>query len=242
LYATVSSLGERALIARLTARLAMPPWVVVGPGDDAAVIEPERGALEVVTTDAQVEGIHFDRRFVPPDGHRTSGVGGEPERSWLRWVRSRERCCCRSRSPTSTLVSELDAMLDGLLALAAVHRTVLIGGNITRTTGPLVLDVTAMGTVKRRRVLTRAGSEDQGDEVYVTGTLGDAAVGLRSLRDGRADAAPRHASRARRAICVLQPRVRAVSSSPESRGVELYGPERRTGDAVRRWPRHRASA
>ena len=54
----------------------MPPWVVVGPGDDAAVVEPERGALDVLTTDAQVEGIHFDRRFVPPDaiGHRALAV------------------------------------------------------------------------------------------------------------------------------------------------------------------------
>jgi thiamine-monophosphate kinase len=185
LYATVSSLGERALIARLTARLAMPPWVVVGPGDDAAVIEPERGALDVVTTDAQVEGIHFDRRFVPPDaiGHRALAVN----LSDLAAMGAQPRAALLSLAlPDETLVSELDAMLDGLLALAAVHRTVLIGGNITRTTGPLVLDVTAMGTVKRRRVLTRAGARP-GDEVYVTGTLGDAAVGLRWLRDGRAD-------------------------------------------------------
>jgi thiamine-monophosphate kinase len=74
-----------------------------------------------------------------------------------------------------------------LLALAAAHRTVLIGGNITRVTGPLMIDVTAMGTVKRRRVLTRAGARP-GDEVYVTGSLGDAAVGLQALRDGRAGA------------------------------------------------------
>jgi len=73
---TVSEIGEHALIARITGRLAMPPWVLVGPGDDAAVIEPERGALEVLTTDAQVEGVHFDRRFVPPDaiGHRALAV------------------------------------------------------------------------------------------------------------------------------------------------------------------------
>ena len=206
MYATVSSLGERALIARLTARLAMPPWVVVGPGDDAAVIEPERGSLDVVTTDAQVEGIHFDRRFVPPDaiGHRALAVN----LSDLAAMGAQPRALLLSLAlPDETLVSELDAMLDGLLALADAHRTVLIGGNITRTTGPLVLDVTAMGTVKRRRVLTRAGARP-GDEVYVTGTLGDAAVGLRSLRDGRADAGlDMHPCEAR--YLRPQPRVRA---------------------------------
>ena len=54
----------------------MPPWVVVGPGDDAAVIAPERGALDVLTTDALVEGVHFDRRSSRPtrSGHRALAV------------------------------------------------------------------------------------------------------------------------------------------------------------------------
>jgi thiamine-monophosphate kinase len=73
---TVADIGERALIARIKARVSMPSWVVIGPGDDAAVIQPERGTYEVLTTDAQVEGVHFDRRFVPPDaiGHRALAV------------------------------------------------------------------------------------------------------------------------------------------------------------------------
>jgi thiamine-monophosphate kinase len=185
LYATVSSLGERALIARITARLAMPPWVVVGPGDDAAVVEPERGALDVLTTDAQVEGVHFDRRFVPPDaiGHRALAVN----LSDLAAMGAQPRAALLSLAlPDDTLVSDLDAIVDGLLALANLHRVVLIGGNITRTPGPMVLDVTAIGTVKRRCVLTRAGARP-GDDVYVTGTLGDAAVGMRSLREGDAN-------------------------------------------------------
>src|SRR3954463_14934245 len=73
---TVSEIGEHALIERITSRLAMPSWVVVGPGDDAAVLEHERGALDVLTTDAQIETVHFDRRFVPPAaiGHRALAV------------------------------------------------------------------------------------------------------------------------------------------------------------------------
>lgn len=59
--------GERELIAAIRARLPQPPsWLPVGIGDDAAVVEPPRGALEILTTDALVEGIHFDRRFSSP--------------------------------------------------------------------------------------------------------------------------------------------------------------------------------
>ena len=164
----------------------MPSWVVVGPGDDAAVIEPERGALDVVTTDAQVEGIHFDRRFVPPDaiGHRALAVN----LSDLAAMGAQPRAALLSLAlPDATLVSDLDGILDGLLALATAQRTALIGGNVTRTTGPLIIDVTAFGSVKRRRILTRAGARP-GDDVYVTGMLGDAVVGLQSLREGGAKA------------------------------------------------------
>jgi len=56
--------GEHDLIAAIRARLPEnPAWLAIGIGDDAAVVEPPRGALEILTTDAIVEGIHFDRRF-----------------------------------------------------------------------------------------------------------------------------------------------------------------------------------
>jgi thiamine-monophosphate kinase len=180
---TVSSLGERALIRRITSRLSLPPWVVVGPGDDAAVIEPERGALEVLTTDAQVEGVHFDRRFVPPDaiGHRALAVN----LSDLAAMGASPRVALLSFAlPDALEVTAIDGLLDGLLALATQHRVALVGGNITRSPGPFVVDVTVTGSVRPRRFLTRAGARP-GDEVYVTGTIGDAVVGLRSLQ-GRA--------------------------------------------------------
>ena len=75
--AGVGALGERGLVAAIRRRLPPPPpWLVVGPGDDAAVAEPSRGELVVLTTDALIEGIHFDRRFCSPAdiGYRTLAV------------------------------------------------------------------------------------------------------------------------------------------------------------------------
>ena len=186
-HLSVSSLGERALIQRITARLgaSLPArsWVVIGPGDDAAVIEPERGTYDVLTTDAVVEGIHFDRSFVPMDavGHRALAVN----LSDLAAMGARPRAALLSLVlPESLAVTEVDQLLDGLLPLADAHGVAVVGGNITRTAGPLVIDVTAIGSVKPRRVLTRAGARP-GDDVYVTGSLGAAAVGLQALTHER---------------------------------------------------------
>jgi len=184
----VAECGEHALIARIRSRLSAPPWVVVGPGDDAAVLEPVRRALDVLTTDAQVEGVHFDRRFVPPDaiGHRALAVN----LSDLAAMGARPRAALLSMAlPSSLEVAEFDQVVDGLLALAARYGVALVGGNITRTPGPMVLDVTATGTVHRRKILTRAGAR-AGDDVYVTGTLGDAAVGLLRLQEAQEAGSP----------------------------------------------------
>ena len=176
----VADAGERALIARITARLTKAAWIVVGPGDDAAVLEPERGTLEVLTTDALVEGVHFDRSFTPPEaiGHRALAVN----LSDLAAMGARPRAAVLSLVLPGTLaVAELDRILDGLLDLARAHGVTLVGGNITRSPGPLMLDLTLLGSVGRRRILRR-GTARVGDDVYVTGTVGAAAVGLAMLR------------------------------------------------------------
>ena len=183
-HRTVSDLGEHALISRITQRLAKPAWVVIGPGDDAAVIEPERGALDVVTTDAIVEGVHFDPGFVPADaiGHRALAVN----LSDLAAMGARPRAALLSLVlPGELEVARLDGIVGGLMALADKYRVALVGGNITRSPGPLVIDVTAIGSVRPRRILTRGGARP-GDEVFVTGAIGGAAAGLKSLIDGAA--------------------------------------------------------
>ena len=179
---TVTDLGEHALITRIHARVPHPPQsVVVGIGDDAAVVEPDRGSLSVITTDAIVEGVHFDRAFAPMDaiGHKALAVS----LSDLAAMGAVPRYALLSLAlPETLLVSELDALLNGLLALAARQRTALVGGNITRSGGPLYLDVTAEGSVKRRRILTRAGAQP-GDDLYVSGEIGGAAAGLSWLKE-----------------------------------------------------------
>jgi thiamine-monophosphate kinase len=200
---TVADIGERALIARIKARVSMPSWVMIGPGDDAAVIKPERGTYDVLTTDAQVEGVHFDRRFVPPDaiGHRAMAVN----LSDLAAMGASPRAALLSLAlPPSLDVADFEHLVDGVIEAGASHRVTLIGGNITQTSGPLTVDVTAIGSVRPRKVLTRDGARP-GDHVYVTGALGGAAVGLQRLQAG--DARPLDA-------CVVrylkpQPRVRA---------------------------------
>jgi thiamine-monophosphate kinase len=178
---TVGDVSERDLVARIQQRLAPPPeWVLVGIGDDAAVVEPERNRVEVLTVDAVIDGVHFDRTFVPPDaiGHRALAVN----LSDLASMGAAPRLALLSMAlPPSLPLDDFDAIVAGVAALAARHRLHLVGGNLTHTPGPLTIDVTAIGTVKRRQALTRGGARP-GDAVYVSGRVGEAAAGLAKLR------------------------------------------------------------
>jgi thiamine-monophosphate kinase len=179
--ATIATAGEHALIRHVRARLTpAPDWLIVDVGDDAAVYEPRRNALEVITTDAIVEGVHFDRSFTPPTaiGHRALAVN----LSDLAAMGAEPRLATISMAlPQALRLQHFEQIVDGLIALAERARIRIVGGNITATAGPLVIDVTAVGTVSRRRVLTRAGAR-RGDYVFVSGTLGDARAGLAQLR------------------------------------------------------------
>ena len=178
----VDSLTERELIARIRGHLPpAPAWLLVGIGDDAAVVEPERNRVEVLTVDALVEGIHFDRAFVPPDaiGHRALAVN----LSDLAAMGAAPRLALLSMAlPPALPLADFDAIVAGFASLAARHTLHVVGGNLTRSPGPLMIDVTVMGTVKRRQALTRSGARP-GDDLYVSGSLGMAGAGLALLRE-----------------------------------------------------------
>jgi thiamine-monophosphate kinase len=179
---TVYDLSERELVARIAQRLSAPPppWLLVGIGDDAAVVGPERNRLEVLTVDAVIDGVHFDRRFTPPAaiGHRALAVN----LSDLAAMGATPRLALLSCAlPADLSCADFDAIISGVADLAATHALTVVGGNLTRTPGPLTIDITAMGTAKPRSILTRGGARP-GDFVYVTGTLGAATAGLAMLR------------------------------------------------------------
>jgi thiamine-monophosphate kinase len=191
---TVSELGERALLARIRARLPKPgTGVVVGVGDDAAVVTGAGSAQVVLTTDALIEGVHFDRAIASAAdvGHKALAVnlsdlaamGATPRWALLSLV-----------LPDGTAVDDVEQLLDGLVALASAESTALVGGNVARSPGPLVVDVTAVGTVHPRRVLTRNAGRP-GDELYVSGVIGGGLAGLEMLRsDERQSSLPAAAS------------------------------------------------
>jgi thiamine-monophosphate kinase len=186
---TVAEVGEHELIAFIRSRTGPPPaWMPVGIGDDAAVVEPVRGSLTVLKTDGLVEGIHFDRRFCT-----AFDVG------WKALAVNLSDVAAMGAAPRAALLSislpaalpfaDFAGLLDGFLALARDARVALAGGNLTRSPGPLVVDVSVTGFVRRRDVLRRSGAR-AGDVVFVSGAVGSARAGLESLSaaadDGRA--------------------------------------------------------
>ena len=177
----LASIGERALIQRIRDRFPAPAGILdIGIGDDAAVTSGVRGELQVLTTDALVEGVHFDRRFssLADVGYKALAVnvsdvaamGGTPRLALLSLI-----------LPAGLSVADVDALLDGFAEMAVDAGVTLAGGNVTTSPGPLVVDVTAVGTVRRRRILTRGGGKP-GDLLYLTGVVGAAAAGLGWLR------------------------------------------------------------
>lgn len=179
-------MAEFSLIDRIRQRAGSRPDVALGIGDDAALIDPPKGQQLVLAVDTLVEGVHF-ARGVPPSAigwkalavnlSDLAAMGAEPALALLALTLPDD---------DSAFVDEFAA---GFAALADTHRVALVGGDTTR--GPLAASVTVMGYVPKGSALTRAGAS-AGDDLWITGTLGDAAgalalwtSGLPMLRTGR---------------------------------------------------------
>jgi thiamine-monophosphate kinase len=177
----MAQLSEDGLIDTIRTLLSGTfPGVVVGPGDDAALVEQGSG-LAVLTTDLMVEGVHFDPVMVAP---RDLGYKG--------LVVNVSDVAAMGGSPRYALVSLglhpdvapawVVELFGGMREAADEHAVALVGGDLSRSERTVV-SVAVSGEVAKHHAVTRSGARP-GDRIVVTGTLGAAAGGLCLAMDG----------------------------------------------------------
>jgi thiamine-monophosphate kinase len=170
------SLREFELIDRLCARLPQSRRTLLGPGDDCAIFAPSR-ASQLITIDSMVEGVHFNLKWGTPEllGARSltvnlsdiAAMGGKPT-----------ACVVNLAIRPGLNRVFFDRLYRGLGEAAAVTAVDIVGGNITRA-DQLSITIALFGESTGSPMLRK--NARPGDAIYVTGTVGDAALGLRLL-------------------------------------------------------------
>jgi thiamine-monophosphate kinase len=175
--------GEDSLIARYFKPLATDPGAF-GLSDDAAVLNA-LGDDIVVTTDALVEGVHFLADDPP---HTIAQKALRVNLSDLAAKGATPAGFVLSLALRNAEETWLAAFASGLGEDASGFNCPLLGGDTVSTPGPLMISITAFGRIAAGTMIRRSGAKP-GDYVVVTGTIGDAALGLDILKQGRAAAA-----------------------------------------------------
>ncbi len=170
--------GEFDLIGRIRARAGTRPDVALGIGDDAALLRVPVDHELAVSTDTLIAGVHF------PDDTAPADIG------WKALAVNLSDLAAMAALPAWALLSLtlpsddsdwLDGFLDGFDELTRLHDVALVGGDTTR--GPLAITITAHGFAPNGVALRRSGARI-GDDIWVTGTLGDAAGALAQWQGG----------------------------------------------------------
>ena len=178
--------SEDDLIARFFAPIAGPEGLSLR--DDAALLTPPAGDL-VLTKDALVAGVHFfaddpagaiARKALRVNLSDLAAKGAEPVGFLLALA-----------LPNDWTADWLEAFASGLGEDAALYRCPLFGGDTVKTPGPLMVSITALGRVESCRMVTRTGVE-AGDALYISGSIGDAALGLQDRLGRLPSFAPEH--------------------------------------------------
>jgi len=181
----IAELGEFGLIRRIAGRVTGGVGVIRGIGDDCALTSTTPGFTTLSTVDLLIEGIHFDRSYTTPHliGRKSLSVnvsdiaacGGIPRHALLGLA-----------LPPGIDTPFVDGFIDGFLAVCTEEGVSLVGGDTCASQSGLMVSVTLLGEQSPDRVVSRGGARP-GDLIVVSGTLGDAAVGLELLRRGERD-------------------------------------------------------
>ena len=168
-------MNEFELIARFFSRPPRATSVHLGVGDDAALLAPSPGCQLVVSVDMLVAGRHFFTDVDPEKlGHKALAVN----LSDMAAMGATPKWALLAGALPDSDVTWLTAFTRGFYALAEAYGVDLVGGDTTR--GPLNLCVTILGEAPNGQALTRAGAKP-GDDIYVSGELGDAALALAAM-------------------------------------------------------------
>lgn len=176
--------SETGIIQRYFAPLAKDTPGAFELTDDAGLIAPREGMELVLTTDVIVEGVHYLEDAAPRDiAYKALGVNVSD-------------LCAKGADPSVYLLSIalsgtpdpkwLEGLCEGFAEAQSDFHCTLLGGDTVHTPGPLTLSITAAGFVPEGGMVHRSGAR-QGDHVYVTGTIGDAALGLAHLQGAGAE-------------------------------------------------------
>ncbi len=213
---TAEPIQEFALIRELKKQFGrQAPGVIQGIGDDAAVIEAVSPAWWHLTTDLLAEGIHFDLNSATPEsiGYRAATAN----LSDLAAMGAAPRYLLISLAiPKQVRQPQVYDLYRGMMRACRIHGVALIGGDTSASKAGLFLSITLLGTTAQHQTLFRHGAQ-VGDEIYVSGTLGDSLAGLRLLGHGTPSGAsekkPSQLSRFHRQFLIrrhLQPTARVA--------------------------------
>ncbi|NQT25617.1 thiamine-phosphate kinase [candidate division KSB1 bacterium] len=179
----LKSTGEFGMIERIQAMLAgSDADIPLSIGDDAAVLNSKLGYQTVVTTDALIEGIHFDLRYTPLE-----------DLGWKALAVNLSDLAAMAADPTGAVISlalptdwssdQVEQLYQGLKACSETYQCPIIGGDTTGSPGPAMLSLTVLGEVQKDRYITRSGAKP-GDFVCVSGDLGGSLTGFEALHSG----------------------------------------------------------
>ena len=191
-------MGEFDLIARYFTRPVQR--AVLGVGDDCALLAPAPGMQLAISSDMLVQGRHF---FAGTDPERLGHKALAVNLSDLAACGARPLACTLALALPHIDAAWLAPFARGLLALADAHGCELVGGDTTQ--GPLNICITVLGEVPAGQALLRSGAQ-VGDDIYASGTLGDARLALQALQ-GRITLTPEALAAARLRLEAPTPRV-----------------------------------
>ena len=174
--------SESKIISRLRKRAGVNGEVLLGIGDDAAVIKTTSGRNLIACCDLMVEGVHFRTEWTSPRllGRKALAVnfsdvaamGGVPKFAMMSIA-----------LPHSCSSEFIDELFEGMFELAEASGVSIIGGDTSSSRDSLFIDISVIGECESGKAVTRRGA-NIGDRIYVSGSLGASALGLSLLEDG----------------------------------------------------------